>query len=182
MCHPAFPSMQRGLCHLSSPRCHHRAHRLGLKHNYPIPVCFGRNRICFGARGCAQCHPGWWQHPAAADRSEMSLRIGLQMIKYTIALDLAIKIFAVAGREKQCFSKGRSPALNPKAFPHCAQEQILSVTSHLQSTSEGSQSPSLSYLGQWKAPTALDVWFIWFQTTSWNLFPLSQLLTHTLHQ
>lgn len=159
----------QGHCPLSSRRCHHCAHRLALKHNHPIPVCFRRNRICPGARGCAQCHPGWWQHPAAADGSEMSLRIGLQMIKYTIALAPAIKIFAVAGREKQCSSNGRYPALiplKPKAFPHCAQEQFLRVTSHLQSISQRSQSPYLSYLGQSKALTPLSVWFIWFQTTS----------------
>lgn len=90
-----------------------------LKHHHPSPVCFRRNRICSGAPGCAQCHPGCWQHPAAADSSEMSLRIGLQMIKYTIALALAKKIFAVAGRKTQCSSNRRCPALfplNPKPF------------------------------------------------------------------
>lgn len=182
---PCLPQ-QRGCCHghcpLSSQRCHHCAHRLALKHNHSYPDCFRRNRIC---PGCAQCHPDWWQHPAAANGSEMSLRIGLQMIKYTIALALAIKIFAVAGREKQCSSSGRCPAmipLKPKAFPCCAQKQILRVTSHLQSISRRSQSPYLSYLCQSKAPTALGIWFIWFPTTSWSLYPLNQVVIHTLHQ
>lgn len=125
--------MQRG--HGWGRRCHHCAHRLDLKHNHPIPGCFRGNRICPGARGCAPCHPGWWQHPAAADGFEMSLRIGLQMTKHTMALALAIKIFAVAGREKQRSSNGRCPGSNPSLSPGSDPQSDLPPSKHLSKVS-----------------------------------------------
>lgn len=135
--------------------------------------------MCPGAHGGTKCHPGWWQcssQGGGSHSSEMSLMLtsfvprGLHMIKYnTNALALAIKMFAVAGREKQCsslMSSGRDPALIPlsqRPFPHRVQQLILGVTSSLRSTSRSSQRPHLSHLGQSKTPTALAVQFPCFQ-------------------
>ena len=87
------PTVQRGRCHRSGPRSHHRASWLTPKRNRPVRVSFRRIGMCPGVRGGTQCHPGWWQRSSGrGHRSEMSLMVissvprGLHMVKYTTQL------------------------------------------------------------------------------------------------
>lgn len=172
--------MQRGGHHHSSPRSHHHASWLTPKCNRPIWVSFRRTGRCPEAHGSTKCHPGWWQcssQGGESHSSEMSLMVtssmpqGLHMMKHTtevlwllqskcllkqVGRNSAPVWWAVAGTQPWSLSSQRP-------FPHHIQEQILGMTSRFQSTSQSSQCPHLSHLGQSKTATALAVQFPCFQ-------------------